>query len=457
MNQSRRSFLTHSLALAGLGSASGFALNMATMASAAAQTTTGGDYKALVCLFLNGGNDHNHTVVPYDTGSYNAYYAARNVAPDPIAIDRTKLLPLFPNTATNGRQVAFAPSLVNLKAMFEQGSVAVMANAGPLLNPLTKQEYNTNAKLVPPSLFSHNDQQSTWQTFLPEGSAAGWGGRMGDLLMAGNSTPAFTCVSLAGNSLILTGKQARQYRLSTNGAIPMSGVTASPFGASPDAFKNIIGNNRGVHLMESDYVSINNRSVNAQQLITSSLATTPAFALPAALTSSNLAAQLKMVAKMAAANSSTGAKRQVFFVGIGGFDTHDNQNVAHAALWSNIDQSLAYFYASLAAVGLQNNVTTFTASDFGRTLVSNGDGTDHAWGAHHIVVGGAVKGKDIYGTLPEIGVNTNSDVGQGRLIPTMSVEQYAYPMARWMGLSDSQVKEIFPNMARFDTPISYLT
>jgi len=279
---------------------------------------------------------------------------------------------------------------------------------------------------------------------------------MGDLLMSMNTNPVFTTMSVAGNSLILSGKTSRQYRLSTNGAIAMNGINASPFGASPDAFKSIIGNNRGLDLMGSDYVDVSNRSVNAQQIISSSLGSAPAFTLPSGIANSSLAQQLKMVARTIAANNSTGARRQVFFVGIGGFDNHDNQNTAHPALWSNIDQSLAYFYASLASVGLQDSVTTFTASDFGRTLTSNGDGTDHAWGAHHMIVGGAVKGKDIYGQLPEIGINTPSDVGSGRLIPTMSIEQYAYPMARWMGLSDTQVKEIFPLIGRFDTPVNYM-
>lgn len=455
MNQSRRSFLNHSLAVAGMGAASGFALNLATMASAAAQSAPA-DYRALVCLFLYGGNDHYSTFVPFDTTSYNSYMNIRNVAPAPIFIDQGKLLQLNTATPGNGRQLSMAPSMTNLKSMYDQGQLAVMSNVGPLLAPMTKPQYTSGSVKAPPKLFSHNDQQSTWQTFSPEGSTVGWAGRMGDLLMSSNSNPSLTCINATGTAPLLTGNRALQYRISTSGAVAMSGANSSPFGASPDAFKSIIANNRGLNYLESDYVDVNNRSTSLQQTVSSGLANSPAFTLPTDLTNNSLAKQFQITARMIASNSTFGAKRQVFLISMGGFDTHDNENTIHPNLWGSIDKSVAYFYAALTQAGLQNNVTTFSASDFGRTLTSNGDGTDHAWGAHHFVAGGAVKGGDIYGTLPEVGLNTVDDVGQGRLIPTMSVEQYAYPMARWMGLSDTQVKEIFPNMGRFQTPTSFM-
>nr|WP_297353514.1 DUF1501 domain-containing protein [uncultured Caldimonas sp.] len=498
-NASRREFLRQAGALSVLGAAGApFALNLATIGAAAAQTAPG-DYKALVCLFLFGGNDTFNTVLATDSGSWANYNAARfgngdgtalrapGTAPNANAAagspDRLGgVLSLAPVTPHSGRSFALHPMLGGLRTLFNTDRrLAVVSNVGPLLMPTTKTEYRSNSHPKPAKLFSHNDQQSTWQAFAPEGATKGWGGRMGDLLRSANGNAVFTSISSSGNAVWLAGEQVLQYQVGTGGAIRL-GVDSNRrlFGSDAvgAAMQRIVSSSRSGNYFEAAYADTTRRSIEAEQTLGAALGTTVGApygtpGLPSgqadpllqydnpitgAKATNNLAQQFQIVARMIGAAGTLGMRRQVFFVGMGGFDTHDFQNRNHAELMAKLSHGLAYFDAVLGGLGMRNNVTTFTASDFGRTFTSNGDGTDHGWGAHHFVMGGAVRGGNVYGNFPVYGTSTgNGDFtspnqigSNGSLLPELSVDQYAATMGRWFGLTDAQLLDMMPNLRNFD-------
>jgi uncharacterized protein (DUF1501 family) len=448
ISQSRREFLRTAGRLSIAGSAAPFALNLATIGAAAAQTAT--DYRALVCVFLYGANDHNNTVIPFDTPSFAAYTTAR----PSISRAITDLLPLtasVPLTGSNaGRQFALPKELAPLRTIWDAGKLAVMANVGPLIVPTTKIQYNNFSVPLPPKLFSHNDQQSVWQASAPEGAKDGWGGRIGDLMASQNASSIFTCNSISGAAVFLAGQSTIAYQLSTSGSTAIAGITGNLFGsASASASLRSLITNGGANIFTQDLADTTQRSIDANVSLSAALATAPDLPLPADLTTSSLAAQLRVVARMIASRNSLGAKRQVFFVSLGGWDTHDDQLVNQPALHTQLGSALAYFYNATVSLGISNSVTTFTGSDFGRTLTSNGDGSDHGWGSHHFVLGGAVRGQQYYGTFPVMGLNNNDEVGSGRLLPSTSVDQYAATLARWFGVSDSSMPLVLPNIGNF--------
>ncbi len=449
----RREFLKTASAVSVMGAAAPFALNMLGIGTAAAQAAI--DYKALVCVFLFGGRDHYNTVVPYDLGSYDSYANIRATPPTPIALDYATLLEIVPNTSQGaGLQFALPQELPLTKALFDAGKMAIVANVGPLVVPTTLAEYRAKSVPLPPKLFSHNDQQSVWQALGPEGTRTGWGGRLGDIVLSQNTTSTFTCISASGNTVWLAGDQALQYQVSNSAsiAIRVNGISGTRlFGSSlgPSTMQTLITSG-GANLAQQDHSAIVQRSINATSAVTNALAAAPA--LTTVFPSGNsLATQLQTVARLISVRDALGAKRQVFFVSLGGFDTHDNENTRLPALHAAIDGALSAFYQATVELGLPNEVTLFTASDFGRTLTSNGDGSDHGWGSHHFIVGGAVKGKDIYGTMPTVALSTNDDAGQGRLIPTTSVDQYAATLATWFGVSPTDLTTILPNLGNFSS------
>ena len=268
---------------------------------------------------------------------------------------------------------------------------------------------------------------------------SGWGGRIGDLFESGNGNSTFTCVNVSGNAVFMSGKSAVQYQVSTNGSVPLAGLKSPLFGSSAatEALRTLITQPR-THLLESEYNRVAKRSVDADSVLTTALASNPALSTVFP-TPNSLGDQLKMVARMIAAAPKLGAKRQVFFVSLGGFDTHDSVATAHPTLMKTVADAMAAFYKSTVELGVANSVTAFTASDFGRTMVGNNDGSDHGWGSMHLVMGGAVKGKSLYGTAPVVANNGPDDVGQGRLLPTTSVDQLAATLGKWMGVSDSDL------------------
>ncbi|MEP6790226.1 MAG: DUF1501 domain-containing protein [Ramlibacter sp.] len=446
-NASRRAFLQRGTALSLAAGATPWALSLAAMGEAAAATAT--DYKALVCVFLYGGNDYANTLVPYDTASYAAYQGFRSN----LAIDRNTLAATVLNPTTplaGGRQFALAPGLAALVPVFDAGKMSVVLNVGTLSQPTTKTQYNNKSVALPPKLFSHNDQQSFWQSSSPEGAASGWGGRIGDLYAAGNGNATFTCVSVAGNAVYLAGKTAVQYQVTTNGSVPVAGIKSALFGstACSTALKGLMTTPR-THVFENEYARVSSRSVDANDQLTSALAgVSLGTVFPAG---NSLADQLKTVARMIAARDSLGAKRQVFFVSLGGFDTHDSLTSVHPGLMTTLGNAMAAFYQATVELGVANQVTAFTGSDFGRTLLSNTDGSDHGWGNMQFVVGGAVQGKSYVGAAPVLGNNGVDDVGQGRLLPALSVDQYGATLANWFGVSATDQATVLPNLGNFST------
>jgi uncharacterized protein (DUF1501 family) len=442
----RRAFLARAGQLGLAGVAAPWALNLAAAAEASAQTA--GDYKALVCVFMYGANDHNNTLVPYDQPSHNAYAVIRQA----IATPRDSLAATALPTLVGGRQMALAPELLPIKGLYDSGQLGVLLNVGTLIQPTTLAQYKAASVPLPPKLFSHNDQQSVWQSSLPEGSTSGWGGRMGDLFMAGNGNATFTCVNVSGNAVFMSGREAVQYQVSSGGSVALRGAQAPLFTsqACSDALRSLI-TAPSSHLMRADHSRLATRAIKANTDLTAALATAPPLTTTFA-TDNPLALQLRMVARTINARQALGAKRQVFFVSIGGFDLHDFLVAQHPGLLTQVSGALKSFYDATVEMGVANQVTAFTASDFGRTLSSNGDGSDHGWGSHHFVLGGAVQGgQRFYGQLPDMTVNGAHDVGQGRLLPTTSVDQLAATLASWMGVSDTNLALVAPNIGNYST------
>ena len=449
MDQSRRAFLKRASALSLAGSAAPFVLDLAAASEAAAATAT--DYKALVCVFLYGGNDYANTLVPYDSTQFGVYAAQRaglNYSQDAVAPTLLK-----PTTdLAGGAQYALAPELAKLMPIFDAGKMAVILNVGTLIQPTSKVQYLANSVPLPPKLLSHNDQQSYWQSSKAEGAASGWGGRIGDLLQAGNGTSTLTCINAAGNAVFLTGNAAVQYSITPAGPIALNARTSLQGSTQASVVLQQLIGGGGSHLFQAQLGTVGTRALALYSQITTALAVAPVTttAFPAAVDPySSLGAQLQEVAKLISVSSELGAKRQVFFVSTGGFDTHDGLGTMHPLLLTNLSNALRAFHDTTVELGVADKVTSFTASDFGRALTSNNDGTDHGWGSMHFVLGAAVKGGRYYGINPVLANNGPDDIGQGRLIPTMSVDQYAATLAMWFGVSSSDLAAVLPNIGNY--------
>lgn len=463
----RRAFLKRSAQLAIAGTATPMALNLAALGEAAAMTAT--DYKALVCVFLYGGNDYANTVVRFDDAGHAQYTQLRSAGSSgTLVIPKANLLAteLQPTTAlANGVKYALPPEMLGMAKLFAQGRLAVQLNVGPLVVPLTRQQYNAKVQAQPPKLFSHNDQQSVWQAQGAEGSTRGWGGNLGDLALSSNADSMFTCISVAGNAVFLSGQNALQYQCSRAGAVAVEAVRGSSYGhfmyqpAMRATFEQLIQQSH-THVLANEYNRVMQRSLAAETKVTAAVGgvslTTP---FP---TSNTLGEQLKMVARLIGGRTNLGSKRQVFMVSLDGFDVHDGMATRQPVLLTKLSEALTAFDAALQELGVAEKVTTFTASDFGRTLSVNGDGTDHGWGGHQFVMGGAVKGKAFYGTPPPLSVGNTSapddqwHVGQGRLLPSTSVDQYAATMAKWFGVNDTELYGVLPNLGNFGDRASRL-
>ena len=444
---SRREFVKRASALSLAGAGAPFAINLAAIGAAAAQTVT--DYRAIVCLFYFGGNDHTNTIIPYDPAEHAEYVNSRQT----IAIARDALTPtsIAPVASQNNRPFAFHPALTAFKSLYDQGKLAVVANVGTLVVPTTLTQYRNRTVPLPPKLFSHNDQQSVWQanTAVGEGARLGWGGRLGDLLAAQNGQTIFTCISASGNAVFLSGQEVIQYQVGTNGSIAISALSGNLYGSASagSAYRRVITRS-SAHLFESQLGQVVSRSISANATLSASLPAASSLTVPIP-TGNGLAAQLNVVARIIAARGGLGATRQVFFVSLGGFDNHDFLLNDHNLRMQTVNAAVDAFYQWLQQLQMENNVTLFTASDFGRTLTSNGDGSDHGWGAHHFVVGGAVQGGSIYGTFPQVTFNTGDDVGQGNLLPSTSVDQYAATLGRWLGVDDARMPDVLPGITNF--------
>lgn len=468
MNTSRRLFLHRATALAAatgagaqqlqLGLQLGGLSSLAALAASARAADTSG-YKALVCLFMHGGNDGHNWLVPTDATGYAEYARARGA----LALPASTLQAITATTQGTGRTFGMPTELAPLRTLYEAGRASFVANVGPLQRPITKADYLAG-RGVPPRLFSHNDQQSTWQSLAPEGARSGWGGRMGDVFAAANANPVFTAVSATGNAVFLSGTGVVQYQVNTDGPVGFNALKQSAALGSttaPGALRALLAD-AGSNPFHHEYTRITQRALQAEATLRAALTSVLVPVLPAApmalptgtttLNKDGLAKQLRMVAHLAAAQQALGMRRQVFMVSLGGFDTHDNQLRDQGALATRIAASVKWFHDTLATVGLAENVTLFTASDFGRTLASNGNGSDHGWGNHHLVVGPALRGREVHGRMPVAAIGTADEVGSGRLLPSTSVNQFAATLGRWMGLTEPELAWVLPGLSAFSLP-----
>lgn len=405
------------------------------------------DYKALVCLFLFGGNDANNVIVPHDAAGYASYAAARGI----LAIPQNTLLPLTLQNG-DGRDFGFHPNLTELQALFNQGKLGLVANVGTLVAPVTRAQYLAGGAAVPPQLFSHADQSVQWQTSVPDViSKTGWGGRLADMLQSLNAGSKISLnISIAGTNTFEVGNTVLPYVLSPTGSVGLAGFDGSAnANVRLQAFKDLLALPHN-NLFEQAYSDTVSRSIAANDLLTSALAGIPT--LQTVFPASNLGSQLNMIAKLIAARTNLSMKRQIFFCSVGGYDTHGDQLAGQASLLTELSQGLNAFYNATVELGIASQVTTFTASDFGRTYPTNGSGSDHGWGSHQFVLGGAVQGGRLFGTFPALAVNGPDDTGQGRWIPTTSVDEFSATLATWFGVSASDLPTVLPNIGRFAHP-----
>jgi uncharacterized protein (DUF1501 family) len=440
MGVNRRSFIRYA-SLAAAGSAAG--LRPFGALNALAQSST--DYKALVCVFLFGGNDANNTLIPFDATGYNNYATIRG----PLAIAQNQLLPLtpLPNFALN-------PNLPDIQTLFNNNAAAIVANVGTLIQPTTRAQYQAGTT-VPTNLFSHPDQQLEWQNASQSGATpTGWAGRMSDLLGANYNLAATIpmITSVAGDTLFCNGQSTTPVSVSPGnvaGASCSEGTTEC--NAQQQTAQSLLTFASGLSLVQADNTITSNAYSYAKVLTAAISSVSPLQTVFP--TANGLAAQLKQVAQIIQVRAALGVQRQIFFAGIGNFDTHSDQIDLQSQLLAGISPALAAFYQATQELGVSTNVTTFTMSDFSRTFQPNSNtGSDHAWGSHHIVMGGAVKGGQMYGTFPTLTLNGPDDSGSnGRWVPTTGSVQYAATLASWFGVSASQMPTIFPNIASFPT------
>lgn len=450
---SRRAFLQRTAWLSAAGAAAPFAMNLATMAEVAAQTSGAGDYKALVCVFMQGGNDHGNTLLPVDASSHAAYAKARSDLALPLSSLVGTTLATDASSNLGGRQVALAPALQPLKALYDGGRLAGLLNIGTLVEPTTLAQYKSQSVPLPPKLFSHNDQQAAWQSHGAEGTSAGWGGRVVDAALSNNGQASLTCINTSGNAVFVAGEQAVPFMVSPAGVPAVAALGGGMFGsaACEQAFLKLVTQTSQAHVLAAEHAKVMKRALDTNGRLRSALSGAPA--LNTVFDADGLSRQLAMVARLMSVRATLGMKRQVFFVQLGGFDLHDNFAARHPVLLGQVAQGLSRFQQALDEMGLAQQVTTFTASDFGRTLSSNGDGSDHGWGSHHFVMGGAVQGQRLFGTLPDAGLGGSQDVGQGRLLPTMAVQQLAAALGRWMGVGPSDLGLVAPGHSVFDATV----
>jgi uncharacterized protein (DUF1501 family) len=436
---SRRDLLKLGLAGAAGLAAGGFA------SPASAELT---DYRALVCVFLLGGNDSFNMIVPRSAAEYAAYSRSRQN----LAIANADLLPITP-TVSDGAQYGFHPRMTAVARLFEAGRLGVVANVGPLVQPATKAQVLANAVPLPPQLFSHNDQQEQWQTLKGRSQVrTGWAGRIADELASQTTAQKLPVgVSFAGTLSFQIGTAATPYVLGTDGA-PAYFLLTNPqaaFYAERRAMFQTLLDASTTQPIRRALADVHRRSLSTADAVNAALAAAPPLATT--FPTGSLGDQLRAVARTIAARDALSVKRQVFLVTAGGYDTHDVQNQAQPTLLGDLSAALGAFDAALTELGVADRVVTFTQSDFGRTLTSNGDGTDHGWGGHQLVMGAAVRGRTIHGTMPNLEIGGADDVGGGRIVPTQSVDQYAATLARWFGLDEAAIDRIAPGLGAFPT------
>ncbi|WP_223789415.1 DUF1501 domain-containing protein [Marinicella meishanensis] len=450
----RRKFLNRSIystLLAGGMCSAGGMLQLAKAASLDNRHLLGTGYKALVCVFMDGGNDSANMVVPRGAAEHAAYAQVRG----DLALNAGDVLPISPAN-NGGRQWGLHPELTGIQSLFNQGRAALVSNIGSLAYPITQEEYNNGSVPIPPNLFSHSDQQVQWQTSVADqASLSGWAGRIADLYhnSVNNNNSLSMNISIAGNNTLQVGELINQYHLTNQGSVSLNDTFWGDGDNRLAALQTLLQEPQS-NLFQQGYADIFNRSIELDSVISAALAGASPIttAFPEQVGWNTLSEQLEMVANMINVQSTIGMNRQVFFVRVGGFDNHDNHLADHAIGMQNIDGAISAFYDAMIELNMENNVTLFTASDFSRTWISNGQGSDHGWGGSHFVIGGDVNGGDFYGDMPIIepgSINAISD--HGRCIPTIAVDEYGATLARWFGVANGQIADVFPNIGRFNS------
>lgn len=476
--QNRREFLrTLGITLAS-GSAAALLPQLGMIGSAAAQSAGGtvSGYRALVCVYLAGGNDAWNLLMPYDQARYDVYAASRSGVYDPatnpggLAYSRAALSGFRITDSATGGQYALNPGNVNntegtgqLRTLYNAGKLAFISNVGTLVRPITKAEYS-NAANRPPQLYSHNDQENLWHLARTSASSAGWGGLVADRVAQANANQNLSAaISLAGSNRFSVGDSTFPYQMASSGLTGIANIYNSPSSTGGtrgairgDALNQLLAASYSQPLT-GEYARTFKNGRDLYSLLNDGL-NSAAGTVGVSFPSENLANQLRMVARMIKLSRTVGSgiehQRQVYFVRLGGFDLHDGLmstgNSGHGALLQRVSQAMGSFWTALEEIGATNEVTTFTMSEFARTLNSNGNGSDHAWGGVQMVMGGAVNGGRLYGEFPDQTLNGPISFSRGQTIPSTSVEQMAATLARWMGVTSStQLNTIFPNLGNF--------
>jgi len=412
-----------------------------------------GDYKALVCIFLYGGNDANNLIVPMDSGIYDQYLSIRGpLSAGGIGLDYNSLVPL---SAGGTAHYGLHPDLAPLQGIWDAGDLAPVFNVGTLVAPLTKTQYQNGTGPIPASLLSHSDQQAQWQTAYAQGNArSGWGGRIADVIDAANGTSVLpTMMSFAGTDIYTLGNIEAPLALSDSGAFQLNSFAGGYADAVNSAVKSLLSASNSNLLMQGQQKILGN-AIAATQLLNPILTGSSAICDPLfSGLGTDIAQQLYQVAKVIENRAALGVQRQVFYVSLGGFDTHTDLIGTQSRLFQQLAPALRAFYDATTQLGVADSVTSFTMSDFGRTLEpASGAGSDHAWGSHHLVFGGAVKGQATYGQFPELTLGGPDDASdEGRWLPSTSVDQYAATLASWFGVSGGDLATVLPNIGNFST------
>jgi uncharacterized protein (DUF1501 family) len=420
------------------------------------------DYRALVCIFLAGGNDSFNMLVPRDNSHYNEYAAIRA----DLALPQGNLIPIYPENG-DGRQYGVHPSMPEVAQLFNSERLSFVTNVGTLVEPTTKANIEAGLATLPVGLYSHSDQVMHWHTSVPDKRTGfGWGGRTADLLHSVNNNNAISMnISLAGTNLFQTGSSVTEYSI-----VPWDNGAIQVYGHDDVWWSRHILQNAAIesmldlayqNLFEQTFANSTRAAINGSDQFASAIENVSPFATQ--FSDNELSNSLAMVAKTIAARQTLGFRRQIFFVMMGGWDHHDEVLDNQMVMLSIVSKAMKEFDDAMQELRLHNNVVTFTASDFGRTLTSNGQGSDHAWGGNHMVMGG-VNGRNIFGDFPTLYANNPLDTGRGRLIPTISTDEYFAELALWFGVAVSELDTVFPNIGRFydptsgpRTPIGFLT
>ena len=410
----------------------------------------GDDYKALVCLFLAGGNDSFNMLVPRGPTEHGEYAQIRG----DLALPADRLLPIAPRTS-DGRAYGVHPGMPEVQRLFGTGDLAFVANVGSLVEPTTKGAIDAGSARLPLGLYSHSDQITHWQTSLPDRrSAICWSGRMADLLRSSNSNDTVSMnLSLAGTNIFQSGTRVVPYAIRPEGDGSV-GIVGYGRGGAFDRLRttaiNSLLDQRYQNLFMETFAATARGAIDAHQEFSGALGAQAPLDTP--FSANGVSQSFRMVARTIAARRALRMRRQTFFILFGGWDHHDEVLNSQAQMLPVVSRALGEFHSALAELGVLRDVVTFTASDFGRTLTSNGRGSDHAWGGHHMVMGGAVRGGEIYGTYPQLYAGNELDTGRGRLIPTTSCDEYFAELASWFGVADSDLTTVLPNLGRFHAP-----